>query len=115
MSIPKIAAIVTLVGAIGFVLSSLAYPNVVSDVFFNAATLCIAAGPLIFFGYVFLGLCMEVLSSGQKPEVIAARFPPADRTLTPLGQAAFAQWTPLGLRRERKGPLNPSSGRGNRT
>jgi hypothetical protein len=109
MFIPIVAAIVTLLGAAGLVLSSLA--PIVGDGFFNFAAICLMAGPLIFFFYVILGLCLEFVTA-NRPSTVVSTFA--------VGQAAYAPATlsyftdekiPEGLRRERKGPLNPNSGR----
>jgi hypothetical protein len=108
MVIPIVAAIVFLGGAGGLILSSLA--PIVGDGFFNFAAICLVAGPLIFFFYVMAGLFLEF---------VAANRPPIASTIA-LGQAGYASESlsyftdekiPEGLRRERKGPLNPSSGR----
>ena len=109
MFIPIVAAIVFLVGAGGLVLSSLA--PIVGDSFFNFAAACLVAGPLIFFFYVIIGLCMEFIQANRNAEVSVVAF----------GSPAYAQAAypshfiydgiPEGLRRERKGPLNPGSGR----
>ena len=63
MFIPIVAAIVFLVGAGGLVLSSLA--PIVGDSFFNFAAVCLVAGPLIFFFYVIIGLCMEFIRANR--------------------------------------------------
>ncbi len=112
MFIPIVAAIVFLVGAGGLVLSSLA--PIVGDSVFNFAAACLVAGPLIFFFYVIIGLCVEFIQANRAPEVGVVAF----------GSPAYAQAAypshfvydglPEGLRRERKGPLNPGSGRANR-
>jgi hypothetical protein len=112
MFFPIIAAMVTLVGAVGLVISSLVSASGAGDLVFNAAAICIVVGPLIFFSYVMIGLCLEFASSNQKPEVkIAALGPSPDPLVAPLSYAAFDERLPEGLRRERKGPLNPSTGR----
>jgi hypothetical protein len=109
MFIPIVAAIVTLLGAAGLVLSSLA--PIVGDGFFNFSAICLMAGPLIFFFYVILGLYLEFVAA-NRPSTVVSTFA--------VGQAAYAPATlsyftdekiPEGLRRERKGPLNPSTGR----
>ena len=111
MFIPIVAAIVFLAGAGGLVLSSLV--PILGDGFFNFAAACLVAGPLIFFFYVIIGLFLEFVDANR---------PPAVSTIV-LGQAVYApaslshfvyEQIPEGLRRERKGPLNPSSGRANR-
>jgi hypothetical protein len=113
MFIPIVAAIVFLVGASGLVLSSLA-PAIVGDGIFNFAAVCLVAGPLIFFFYVIVGLWMEFMEANQTSEASIVAF----------GSPAYAQAAypshfvydglPEGLRRERKGPLNPHSGRATR-
>ena len=118
MVIPIIAALVTALGAGGLVLSSLIHASSVSDVIFNAASVCLVTGPLIFFAYVIFGLWMEFLefsSGGQKPDVrIVAHTPSPDVVAAVFSQAAYYDGLPEGLRRERKGPLNPSTGRASR-
>ena len=108
MFIPIVAAIVFLFGAGGLVLSSLA--PIVGDGFFNFAAFCLLAGPLIFFFYVIFGLFLEFVNAGRPSAVSAIAFGPA--SYAPASPAEFAyEQLPEGLRRERKGPLNPSSGR----
>jgi hypothetical protein len=117
MFFPIIAAIITLVGVVGFVISSLVngHASAAGDLVFNAATICIVAGPLIFFSYGIIGLCIEFASINQKHEVkIAAAGPSLDRPAAPLGHVAFDEGLPEGLQRERKGPLNPHTGRANK-
>ena len=77
MFIPIVAAIVFLVGAGGLVLSSLA--PIVGDSFFNFASFCLLAGPLIFFFYVIIGLCIEFIKSASLRLVHR----PTPRPLTP--------------------------------
>jgi hypothetical protein len=111
MFFPIIAAMVTLVGAVGLVISSLVSSSGAGDMVFNAAAICIVVGPLIFFSYVMIGLCLEFAST-NKPEVkIATLVPSPDLLVAPLSYVAFDERLPEGLRRERKGPLNPSTGR----
>ncbi len=115
MSIPKIAVIVTLIGAVGLVLSSLVHASAVDDFVFNAAAVCLVGGPLIFFGYVFTGLCIDVAHADRIPEVrIAALVPSAAVPVVPRSAVTFDEWVPQGLRRGRKGPLNRSTGRANK-
>lgn len=110
MFFPIIAAGVTIVGVVGLVISSLAHASSAADLLFNAAAICIVVGPLIFFGYVIIGLFIEFMSINKKPDVrIAARGPSPE---VPLGLVASHEWIPEGLLRERKGPLDPSTGRG---
>jgi hypothetical protein len=112
MVIPIVAAIVFLIGAGGLVLSSLA--PIVGDGFFNFAAVCLMAGPLIFFFYVIFGLFLEFVDA-SRPSVgsTIALGQPAYGSASP-GEFADEQ-IPEGLRRERKGPLNPSSGRAARS
>jgi hypothetical protein len=115
MFFPVIAAMVTLVGAVGFVISSLVPASGAGDLVFNLAAICIIAGPLIFFSYVIIGLCIEFASTNQKPEVrIAVHSPLLAVPPAPLSHVAVGELLPEGLLRERKGPLNPSTGRGNK-
>ena len=112
MFFPTLAAIVTLVGVIGFVISSLLHASGAGDFLFNAAAICITIGPLIFFCYVIIGLCLEFASITRKTEVrIAAHVPPVN---VPVGMPSHFDWMPEGMRRERKGPLSPSTGRANK-
>jgi len=113
MFFPTIAAAITIIGLVGFVVSSLAYSSTAGDLLFNAAAVCIVAGPLIFFSYVVIGLCIEFVSVNRKSDVtIAARAPSRDALAVPLSRIASHVWIPEGLLRERKGPLNPATGRG---
>jgi hypothetical protein len=118
MVIPIIAALVTALGAGGLVLSSLLHASAASDNIFNAASVCLVAGPLIFFAYVIFGLWMEFLDfskPGQKSGTrIVAHTPSPDVVVAVFSQAAYYDGLPEGLRRERKGPLNPSTGRASR-
>ena len=111
MFVPALAAILTFVGAGGFVLSSLFHPSAASDFIFSAAAICVIAGPLIFFAYVMFGLCIEFINTSLlMPQARrVASGPLRDVPDTPLYAVALS--LPEGLRRERKGPLNPSSGR----
>ena len=112
---PTLAALVTSLGVVGLVVSSLAHASVAGDFFFNAAAACMVVGPLIFFAYVIVGLCMEFVATNQKFGVkITALARPLTPSLVPASHVAFEQWIPEGLRRERKGPLNPSTGRGSK-
>jgi hypothetical protein len=118
MFVPIIAGIVTVVGVVSLVISSLVHASAASDLAFNAAAVCLVGGPLIFLFYVIIGLCIEFIefaSTNQKPEIrISARVPSLDLPLAPLSHVAFDEGLPEGLRRERKGPLNPSTGRANK-
>ena len=114
MLLPIIAAMITLVGAVGFVISSLVSASAAGDPVFNSAAICIIVGPLVFFSYVIIGLCLEFASPYPKPEVRIMRGPSLAVPEAALSHAAFAEGLPEGLRRERKGPLNPSTGRGDK-
>lgn len=112
MFISIVAVIVTLLGAAGLVLSSLA-PAIVGDGIFNFSAVCLVAGPLIFFSYVMIGLYMEFVDTNWPPEVrifAHTRSPYASEASPDL---LTYDALPEGLRRERKGPMNPSSGRAN--
>ena len=111
MFFPIVAAIVFLIGAGGLVLSSLV--PILGDGFFNFAAVCLTAGPLIFFFYVIFVLFLEFVDASRPPvgstvALVQAAYAPASS-----GEFAYEQ-IPEGLRRERKGPLNPSSGRATR-
>jgi len=69
MFFPTLAAIITSVGVIGFVASSLAYATATGDFIFNVAAVCMVAGPIIFLVHVIIGLCVEFVTTSQKPEV----------------------------------------------
>jgi hypothetical protein len=115
MFFPIFAAMITLVGAVGFAISSLVSASAAGDPVFNSAAICMIVGPLIFFSYVIIGLCLEFASTDPKPEVrIAMRDPSLMVPEAALSHAAFAEVLPEGLRRERKGPLNPRTGRGDK-
>ena len=105
-----LAAIISSVGVIGFVVSSLAYTTAAGDFIFNAAAVCMVVGPLVFFVYVIIGLCVEFVTTNQKSEVRIT--PSPARPVVPVSNIVLEQWIPEGLRRERKGPLNLGIGRG---
>jgi len=109
MFFPAVAVIITAIGFAGLVLSSLVR---VGDFVFNASAVCLVAGPLIFFSYVVIGLYLEFLSSGEKPQAPNARSRPLQAAASSV---AFDEWTPEGLKRERLGPLNRHSGRARRS
>jgi len=112
MLIPIIAAILTLAGAFSLVVSSFVGTGAVGDFFFNAAAICLVAGPVIFFSYVVIGLCMEFIGIDRKPKVATFRRSPLlDSSEAPLINVKFDEWIPEGLRRERRGPLGPIYGR----
>jgi hypothetical protein len=48
MFVPIIAGIVTLVGVVALVISSLVHASAAGDLVFNAAAVCLIVGPLIF-------------------------------------------------------------------
>jgi hypothetical protein len=108
MFFPIVAAIVFLVGAGSLVLSSLT--AMLGDGFFNFAAVCLVVGPLIFFFYVFIGLFLEFIDANRPP--VLSMVAPGPSSYAPTVPGHFSdEQTPEGLRRERKGPLNPSSGR----
>ena len=108
MFIPIVATVVFWVGAGGLVLSSLA--PIVGDSVFNFVAVCLVAGPLLFFFYVVIGLCLEFTAANWPAVVNIVALAPS--SYPPASQSHFAyEQLPEGLRRERKGPLNPSSGR----
>ena len=112
MFIYIVAAIVTLTGAVGFVLSSLIHASAAADFIFNAAAFCLLAGPLVFFSYVVIGMCMEFARINRKPVVMIVA--PAPSFVVPAvlpRHALFNESLPEGLRRAPKGPMNPSTGR----
>jgi hypothetical protein len=107
---PLIAAVLTLVGALGLVISSLAHTSAVSEPIFNAAAVCLVAGPLVFFSYVVIGLCVEFMHFDREPEPgRVASTPPSP--LATIDNEAIDRWIPEGLRRKPKGPLGRISGR----
>jgi hypothetical protein len=106
-----VAAIVFLIGAGGLVLSSLA--PIVGDGFFNFAAACLLAGPLIFFFYVIVGLWLEFIDANRPDVVSVVASAPSSYASALPDQFAYEQ-LPEGLQRERKGPLNRSSGRATR-
>jgi hypothetical protein len=107
----KIAVIVTLIGAAGFLIMSLVHASAGYHFIFLAAAACVLIGPLIFLGYVVVGLCLEFASTSRISAVKAvAGRAPSDVAAAPYGHAG-SEDLPEGLRRERKGPLNRSSGR----
>ena len=110
MFIPIITAALTLAGALGLVLSSLAHTTPASEPIFNAAAICLVTGPIVFFSYVIIGLCLEFKSINRKPEVTTVPRP-VSPPMPSLGEVKFDQWIPEGLRRERKGPLGRIVGR----
>ena len=113
MFFPAVAAIITLVGAAGFVISSLVHASAAANFIFNASAFCMVAGPLIFLCYVVIGLWLEFVSVNRIPAVRrVARGPSPD--LAQPGPAAMDEWIPEGLLREHKGPLNRSTGRASR-
>jgi len=108
--IPIFAALLTFAGAGAFVLSSLFYNFFFSDFFFNLGVVCFIGGPLIFFAYVVIGLCLEFYIVNDVPPynvitTMPARYP--SEVLYNLELSSL----PEGLRRERKGPLNRRTGR----
>ena len=108
MFFPAVAVVITFIGAAGLVLSSLVR---VGDFVFNASAVCLVAGPLVFFTYVVIGLYLEFVSTGQKPQAPISRSRPLQAAASSV---AFDEWTPEGLKRDRLGPLNRRSGRAKR-
>lgn len=106
MFFPIVAAIVFSIGIGGLVIASLAPMG--GDAVFNFAAVCMLAGPLIFFFYVMMGLFLEFVAVNRPPVVAVASYAP-----DPPSRFVYEQF-PEGLRRERKGPLNRSSGRATR-
>jgi hypothetical protein len=110
MFVPFLASALTSVGGLALVISSLVRTG--SDSAFNVAAFCLAAGPLIFFSYVVVGLCIEFVRADRKPESVTVRLPHSfDRAVASAGNVELGKWVPEGLRRERKGPLNRVRGR----
>lgn len=109
---PTLAAAITVLGFVGLVISSLAHAGAAGDFIFNAAAVCMVAGPLIFLTYVVIGLCVEFLAINKKSRFVNAAFAlPLARSTSAANDIALDHWIPEGLRRERKGPLDPVSGR----
>jgi ABC-type multidrug transport system fused ATPase/permease subunit len=107
---PTFAAAITALGVGALVVSSLAHASAAGDWFFNVAAICMVAGPLIFFTHVIAGLWLEFASINRTFEIRRTIFA---QPLAPALWPALDQSIPEGLRRERKGPLNPSTGRRN--
>jgi hypothetical protein len=105
MFFPTTAAIITSVGIVGFVLSSLFHASMAGEVFFNAASACMIVGPLVFFVYVMTGLCVEFVVTNQKPAASVTRGPSPYISAALVSHVAFHEWIPERLRR--MGPLNP--------
>ena len=107
---PIVAATLTALGALGLVISSLTHTTAASELIFNGAAICLVTGPLAFFSYVMIGLCIEFAYFERKPQLVTvSRLPPFQSD--PVAKPAFDNWMPEGLRRERKGPLGRISGR----
>ena len=62
-TIPTIAAIIALVGAVGFVASSLAHAGSWGDIIFNVAAVCLVIAPLTVVGWFIIESCKEVARS----------------------------------------------------
>ena len=60
MSIPKIAAIIALIGIVGLVASSLAHAGAWGDVIFNASAVCLIVAPPFFLAGSFSKSYREV-------------------------------------------------------
>jgi hypothetical protein len=107
MFFPATAAIITSVGIVGLIVSSLVHASAAGDIVFNAAAACLIAGPLIFLFFVIIGLCLEFVDTNYKPDSRAStlgRSP--DIHVAAVSQVAFQQWMPARLKR--MGPLNPT-------
>jgi hypothetical protein len=105
-----LATTITSVGGLALVISS--FVRTGSDSAFNVAAFCLTIGPLIFFSYVIVGLCIEFVSANRKPESARVRIPQSfDAAAACTGNVKLGKWVPEGLRRERKGPLNRVTGR----
>ena len=100
MFFPMAAAVVTLVGVFGLVTSAFVNASA-ADLIFDVAGVCLVGGPLMFFGYVIIGLCIEFTSAMPKSKVrtIAYRVSP-DVPLTSNTQTVADEWIPERLRRE---------------
>jgi len=107
----SIAAILTLVGVLGLVISSLVHTSAVSETIFGAAAICLVTGPLVFLSYVIIGLCIEFVRLNRRPELVTVSRLPLP-PLAPVGNAALGKWIPEGLQRKPKGPLGRTAGRG---
>jgi hypothetical protein len=111
MFFPATAAVITSVGIVGLIVSSLVHASATGDIVFNAAAACLIAGPLIFLFYVIIGLCLEFVNTNYKRDSRASTLGRSlDVHVTPVSQVAFQQWIPERLRR--MGPLN-STGNAN--
>ena len=111
MAIAIFGALLTFAGAGAFVLSSLFYNFFFSDFFFNAGVVLFVTGPLIFFAYVVIGLCLEFYIVNDVPPYNAITITPARYpSQVPLDNLELMK-LPEGLRRERNGPLNRRTGR----
>lgn len=60
MSIPIIAALGALIGAVGLVASALAHAGPLGDLIFSVSTFCLVAAPLIFLGWFLVEVGREV-------------------------------------------------------
>lgn len=107
---PLIAGTLTLVGALGLVISSLAHTSAASEPLFNAAAFCLIAGPLVFFSYVVIGLWVEFVHFDREPQPVSVA-PARPFPLATASNETFDKWIPEGLRRQPKGPLGRSTGR----
>jgi len=100
MFFPMAAAVVTLVGVFGLVTSAFVNASA-ADLIFNVAGVCLVGGPLMFFGYVIIGLGMEFTSAMPKPKVrIIAYRVSSNVPLTSNIQTVSDEWIPERLRRE---------------
>lgn len=102
----RLAAFLTIAGAVGFGISSLTFPSGAAGAVFVAAALCTISGPLLFFCTVIVQVLLEYWQLGH-PAVSYAGWSAAAAPAAP----ASDDWTPEGLLRQPKGPMSPSRGR----
>lgn len=60
MSIPIVAAIIALVGALGLVASALAHAGAMGDLIFSVSSVCLVLAPLIFLSWFIFEACREI-------------------------------------------------------
>jgi hypothetical protein len=60
MSIPIVAAIIALVGALGLVASALAHAGAMGDLIFSVSSVCLVLAPLIFLGWFIFEAFREI-------------------------------------------------------
>jgi hypothetical protein len=110
MFFPILSAGITTLGAGAFIMLSLFHLGVASNILFIIAAVCFALGPVVFLLYVLSTLSLEFLVSeiDYRYRLSPATAPAAYAPATLYGAT---EWVPEGLRRERIGPLNRSTGR----